>query len=393
MRGTINIEETKLNNTENETFYAASKLWLNHIKESVAATSFQRYESMLDIYINKSFGGLTIKDISVSEVDKYIEEINKTRGKRARDGKNLKPSTLKFVRNLIKNVIAYATYGKELYEPDIEDKASTVKNSQYEALTESDLRKICLCAKYERCPEMLAVLLMIYTGIRLGEICALSSDDIDFDKGTIYIHKSLHRLKNTDENADNKTINVIAELPTQNQIRYEVIPASIIQYVSDYSIPGTLLLTGEKDRPMEPRTLSNRIDKIFEAHMIEHIAFQRFRKTFTLQKADVQILDEVMGYKVNVLVSKNPVDSEWLRQEMATDLAALRMLLGLSPKEISEIIGMSEALYRDVETGRRKLTWNRYLSILFFFHYNPKTSNVVEALGLYPKLVEDSLEI
>ena len=112
---------------------------------------------------------------------------------------------------------------------------------------------------------------------------------------------------------------------------------------------------------MEPRTLSNRIDKIFDAHMIEHIAFQRFRKTFTLQKADVQILDEAMGYKVNVLVSKDPVDSEWLRQEMATDLAALRMLLGLSPKEISEIIGMSEALYRDVETGRRKPTWNRYV--------------------------------
>jgi integrase len=334
-----------------------------------------------------------IKDISAADVDKYIEEINKTRGKNAKDGKNLKPSTLKFVRNLIKNVIAYATYGEELYEPDIEGHTASTKNSQYEALIENDLRKICLCAKYERCPEMLAVLLMIYTGIRLGEICALFSDDIDFDNGTIYIRRSLHRLRNTDKNADNRTINVIAEIPTQNQIRYEKIPASIIQYVSDFSIPGTLLLTGEKDRPMEPRTLSNRVDKIFDAHMIEHIPFQRFRKTFTLQKADTQILDEVMGYKVNVLVSKNPVDSEWLRQEMANDLAALRMLLGLSPKEVSEIVGMSEALYRDVETGRRKLTWNRYLSILFFFHYNPKTSNVVEALGLYPKLVEDSLEI
>ena len=69
MRGTINIEETKLNNVEDETFYVASKKWLEHIKDSVAATSFQRYESMLDIYINKSFGELTIKDISVSEVD------------------------------------------------------------------------------------------------------------------------------------------------------------------------------------------------------------------------------------------------------------------------------------------------------------------------------------
>ena len=278
MEDTINIEETKLNNTEDKTFYAASQQWLDHIKDSVAATSFQRYESLLDIYINKNFGELAIKDISAAEVDKYIEEINRTKGKRAKDRKNLKPSTLRFVRNLIKNVIAYVTYGEELYEPDIEGKASAIKNSQYEALSESDLRKICLCAKYERCPEMLAVLLMIYTGIRLGEICALSSDDIDFDKGTIYIHKSLHRLKNIDKNANNKTINVIAEIPTQNQIRYEEIPASIIQYVSDFSIPGSLLLTGEKDRPMEPRTLSNRIDKLFDAHMIEHIPFQRFAR-------------------------------------------------------------------------------------------------------------------
>ena len=225
--------------SEDSTFLAASKKWLDHIKGSVATTSFQRYESLLDIYINKSFGELVIKDISAADVDKYIEEINKTRGKNAKDGKNLKPSTLKFVRNLIKNVIAYATYGEELYEPDIEGHTASTKNSQYEALIENDLRKICLCAKYERCPEMLAVLLMIYTGIRLGEICALFSDDIDFDNGTIYIRRSLHRLRNTDKNADNRTINVIAEIPTQNQIRYEKIPASIIQYVSDFSIPGT----------------------------------------------------------------------------------------------------------------------------------------------------------
>ena len=38
LEGTINIEETKLNNAEDSTFLAASKKWLDHIKGSVATT-------------------------------------------------------------------------------------------------------------------------------------------------------------------------------------------------------------------------------------------------------------------------------------------------------------------------------------------------------------------
>ena len=40
------------------------------------------------------------------------------------------------------------------------------------------------------------------------------------------------------------------------------------------------------------------------------------------------------------------------------DLASLRMLLGASPDEMGEILGVSKTIYRSMESGKRELSWN-----------------------------------
>ena len=85
------------------------------------------------------------------------------------------------------------------------------------------------------------------------------------------------------------------------------------------------------------------------------------------------------------------IDRRWLTDEMARDLASLRLLLGVSPDEMSKIMGVSKAIYKSMETGKRKLSWNQYLTLLFMFHFNSRTGFVVDGLGLYPESLKERI--
>ena len=71
----------------------------------------------------------------------------------------------------------------------------------------------------------------------------------------------------------------------------------------------------------------------------------------------------------------------------------MRLLLGLSPEEMEDYVGISLEDYLQLEEGKRVITWDAYLALLFFFVYNRKTGNVVDSLGLYPAALKRKLEI
>ena len=85
------------------------------------------------------------------------------------------------------------------------------------------------------------------------------------------------------------------------------------------------------------------------------------------------------------------IDRRWLTDEMARDLASLRLLLGVTIDEMSKILGVSKAIYKSMETGKRKLSWNQYLALLFLFHFNNRTGFVVDGLGLYPESLKERI--
>lgn len=82
---------------------------------------------------------------------------------------------------------------------------------------------------------------------------------------------------------------------------------------------------------------------------------------------------------------KYRLNRKWLREEMAHDMGPLRMLLGLTADEMGELIGVSGSTYRELESGKKEVSWDQYLALLFVFRFNDRTSAVVDTLGLYPE--------
>lgn len=78
------------------------------------------------------------------------------------------------------------------------------------------------------------------------------------------------------------------------------------------------------------------------------------------------------------------LNKDHLIEILTDELPVLRAKIGLSQEELSNIIGISRQTYSAIETNKRKMAWNTFLSLLLVFGYNEKTSGLLEASGAFP---------
>lgn len=83
------------------------------------------------------------------------------------------------------------------------------------------------------------------------------------------------------------------------------------------------------------------------------------------------------------------LNKDELIKRLTTELPILRAKIGVSQDEISSIVGISRQTYSAIETKKRKMSWNTFLSLILVFGGNEKTSPLIENLGIIsPELSE-----
>ena len=144
-------------------------------------------------------------------------------------------------------------------------------------------------------------LLMLLSGIRIGELCALKWGNINLAERTIRISATLQRLHNADINAQNRTKIIIGSPKSDNSAR--VIP------LTEYALtlcrrfqadnPEAYILTGT-EKLMEPRALQYRIEKYTRECGLEGVHAHTLRHTFATRAVEVgfeiKSLSEVLGH-------------------------------------------------------------------------------------------------
>ena len=371
---------------DNRTFRDVAEAWLAENKENMATTTYDRYRETLERDVFPTYENTPIKDITLEEMNRFLMNAS---GTAKRQGRTLKAGTLQIIRAVMSNVIQYAFADEYNSGGTVIDRDFT----SYEALLPEEIEKICLRAKYNHCQELLAALLYIFCGIRNGEICGLSCDDIDLERMEIYIHKTVHRVSNPDKEARKKTRLVLEDIPRKKQIRKVPIPVVLKEYINEYMIPGRMLIRNKDGLMIDPRTLENKMLRIMDAFGLKNINPERMRMTYQKGKSDEQILTNIfLGIRPDRPYS-GAMDMRWLTEEMTRDLAPLRLLVGLSHDEICTLLGVSEDIYNEMENGRHGMSWDQYLALLFIFRYNGRTNDVVDSLGLFPLSLKEKIKL
>lgn len=85
------------------------------------------------------------------------------------------------------------------------------------------------------------------------------------------------------------------------------------------------------------------------------------------------------------------MDKKQMINTLTEELPVLRAKAGLSQDELSDIIGVSRQTYSSIETKKREMSWNVYLSLILVFENNEKTKDLLETLGAFPDELKNLL--
>ena len=206
---------------------------------------------------------------------------------------------------ILKQILHYGEIKGYIPPIQYEITKPSVPRKEIEVLTEEEQVKLVKYIKANIRNEIkgVGILLSLYAGTRLGEICALRWKDLRLDIGIINITKTMQRVKNTDKEADTKTKIVIDTPKTQNSIRQIPIPDFLLTELKIWSErypENAYILTGDTEKYIEPRSYQNSFKRYLKQTGIRNINFHALRHTFATraieQKVDAKSLSDILGH-------------------------------------------------------------------------------------------------
>lgn len=269
--------------------------WLEQTRVSVKAQTYQKYKFLIDNHINPHLGKYDFKELTADKINDFILYENLS------GRKDMKGGLSSGYINTMCHIINSAT--KNILKEKV--KSLPVKKKQIEYLTLFEQKIIENYIVKNEPIKGVGILLSLYTGLRLGEVCALRISDIDFYEKTVKIDKTVVRVKNQD--AGNKTIKIIDTAKTENANRIIPVPLKIIDILKKIS-KNKYVLEGKNGSFCDTRTYQYYFKKVLKKCGIRDIKYHSLRHTFATRciesGVDVKTLSEILGHSdVNVTLN------------------------------------------------------------------------------------------
>lgn len=292
-----------------KTLLQVCTLWLDEIKTQIKYSTYVKYYNIIFNHILPSIGDYRMSFIDTALLKNFTDE-KLTSGKLSGEG-GLSPKTVKDIISVLRLVFTYAdkigiTCNCRLDRINIksDDKSADVlSRSQQEDLTSYLINNID--------NTNLGILICLYTGLRIGEICALKLEDISINDKMIHIRKTMQRVQNFSENKSEKTEIIITAPKSKKSVRDIPLPDFIAQIMKKQGFhnPSDFLLTGDPVHFVEPRTLENRFKSCTHMCGIENVNFHMLRHTFATRCIelgfDIKSLSEILGHSsVNITLNR-----------------------------------------------------------------------------------------
>ncbi len=279
------------------TFGTLSELWLADIKSSVRESTFTRYHRIVEKYLLPQLGEQQLVKIDQKHLNSLPEELLNSGGV---NGGGLSPKTTSDILCVLKSILRYGK--KEGYAVPNADSLHCTQRSEKpsEIVSEEDRIRLEQSIIEQRSLTGLGILFTLFTGVRIGELCGLRWEDIDFREYTVRIRRTVERIADLDPQSSQKTKVVLSVPKTESSVRIIPIPEFLMQFLLLYRCEACCyLLTGNK-KYTEPHQYYVRYRKYLRRNHIEEYSFHALRHTFATRCVeagfDPKTLSEILGH-------------------------------------------------------------------------------------------------
>ena len=285
--------------------------------KELAPSTYKRYLGILESRIIPFFGHFRVDKIKPTDIMQFYDLLSKdTQIVRRKDnngkktGKPLSPKTILEHHRLLRAMLQKAVYWQMIVSNPAErvqaPKTKKPKRKYYDDEQSKALISGLMKLTEEQFKYKVAIILTIFTGVRLGELMGLEWDDINFREGIVSINRSSQYL------ADK---GVFTKVPkTESSIRDVAIPDFVVSLLEEYKCwydeqkyqygelwyDSNRLFVQADGKPMHPSTISKWFEKFVAQIGLPVINFHGLRHTnatlLIAQNIDVSVVAARLGH-------------------------------------------------------------------------------------------------
>lgn len=304
--------------TERSQFKTLVNQWLKEKLSMITPSTHANFTLIAENHLIPNFGKMQIGKIDEVEIQKYILYLY-TSGRLDQKG-GLTVKTVRDIILVLRLAMEYAYKQKVIPLLNWELIEYPKDNSSHRviSLTKDDEQKLIQCIYMHMNCKSTGILIALFTGLRIGELCGLQMRDISLSDKTISVNKTVQRIYDKKKGKSYVHIGPPKSTSSERVIPMPSLLANVIKkYYTDN--PDDYYLTGKK-KPTEPRTYRQYFTRFLKRYDMPKICFHELRHTFAVRAIeisdfDIKSLSEILGHK-NVSFTLNVYGKANMQQKI-----------------------------------------------------------------------------
>lgn len=280
--------------------------WMQKKKDYIKESTYSNYSNIISNHIIPELGNIKLSNLNNKLIQEYL--INKYKTGRLDGNGGLSYKTIRDIIAVVKSSLKYAIKEEMINNINLDFTYPKIghKDKIY-IMPKKDQERLITYIKQNEDTRSLGVLLALYSGIRIGELCALQWKDIDFKNNILHINKTLQRIYIKD-NKESVSKIIITNPKTHNAERDIPLNKGFAHILKKYQTESNNYILSNCDKWIEPRTYRRYFKKCLDKAKIGQINFHGLRHTFATNciklGVDYKTVSELLGH-ANVNITLN----------------------------------------------------------------------------------------
>ena len=240
-----------------------------------------------DKHILPKFGGLRYEQLTVQMLHNFIESKLKI------------GLSAKYVSDIVivfKSMAKYISRVHGFKNPLADVILPKVTKKEMNLFSDIQQKKLCEYLLKNPDNTSIGVLLSLYTGLRIGEICGLKWSDIDFEKSILTVRRTVQRIRTGVHGT-----RLIVDTPKSRSSQRAIpIPAFIMDMLRKFGKCDDFYILSGSEKIIEPRTMQRKFQSILKKAGLPSINYHSLRHMFATNCIqlgfDVKTLSEILGH-------------------------------------------------------------------------------------------------
>lgn len=293
------------------TFGEWTQFWLTDIMApKIKESTYASYSNKLQLHILPILAKRPLKKITATDIDRLAKSLSE----------NLAASSVHIVFRIVKSCFEAAKErGYLILNPCERTVLPKIGKQKVQALTRQQQKEVE--TESMKSTKGLPILLALETGMRIGEICALKWEDINFEASILRVHRTKQRIALPNNSGHltkivetaPKTINADRIIPLSKKIK-----KVLLKWKNQSS--STYVVANGSDS-IEPRTVSYRFERIKQKLGLLNVPFHALRHTFATRcvelGANIAAISSLLGHS-SIKLTLDTYTSSFLEEQRTT---------------------------------------------------------------------------